>query len=734
MISIKGGVMNQKHIARIIVLFLFGGTILFSFAMNSSTFNQDNQAEMQKIHFSPQSKDITPLDEDFSVSSAQYDPDQATPSQLQQYFTTIINQTMGNHHIPGAVLTVTNSSDILVSQEFGMANIEGNIPMNFSQSRLSIGEISGLFIWLAILDLWTENQVNLTLDVNEYLTEIGFTISQTYEKPITLENLMSHSAGFEDTIIGTEARNLDAIIPLSEYIQNYDPRRVREPGTLAAYTGYDVALAAYIMEIITEESYIDYLQTNIFSPMDLGNTDYNQSFEDLNQTQKSFGYSYKNNQNQAILPTYVNDIPARGIFTTGSDMARFLQYILNNGSIGSTTVFENETIVKLQQPLYQMDPRIPGCTYGLREERHNGVRVLTQIGDLNGFSSLYALFPDSNLAFFVSFNSEEGRFAREEILERFCENWFPDIPVLAPNPPEDFNSRAIHYIGAYRTIENPYTTIMKINSLYTEEIDIAIGSQNTLRMNQQFTLVEVDTNMFIIIETQTYVVFLPDEAGNIHYIIFENQPMTAYERTLVLDLPWIHRILPFVALSIFASVIIIDFIDLILHRHNKRKNKAEIAHTPPPSEKGQEFKRPDMMDDSMPDNGENESTRENTGISEGSSPPDWEIHHKNTMRKIAYIVQLSMAVFYLLFAAIYVIYNATIPWFQTGYDTRWLGLILIIPLIARLLNLGGLVFWLNVWRDKYWTRWRRIHYGMVIIIGLGFIWWLYYWNFFGFNY
>lgn len=104
------------------------------------------------------------------------------------------------------------------------------------------------------------------------------------------------------------------------------------------------------------------------------------------------------------------------------------------------------------------------------------------------------------------------------------------------------------------------------------------------------------------------------------------------------------------------------------------------------------------------------------------------------MQTLAIISLISMSSLYLLFAGIYYWYDTTVPWYQTGYSRTPMILIFILPLIARLVNLATLVFWLNVWRDKYWTPWRRIHYGFVCIVGLLSIWWLYYWNYFGFNF
>jgi CubicO group peptidase (beta-lactamase class C family) len=48
--------------------------------------------------------------------------------------------------------------------------------------------------------------------VNRYLT--AFRIPATYPRPITLQDLMDHTAGFEDRTIGVGARSKDDVPPV----------------------------------------------------------------------------------------------------------------------------------------------------------------------------------------------------------------------------------------------------------------------------------------------------------------------------------------------------------------------------------------------------------------------------------------------------------------------------------------------------------------------------------------
>jgi CubicO group peptidase (beta-lactamase class C family) len=59
------------------------------------------------------------------------------------------------------------------------------------------GSVSKLFTWTAVMQLVQAGKIDLDRDVNDYL---DFRIPPKFGKPITMRNLMTHTAGFEDGI------------------------------------------------------------------------------------------------------------------------------------------------------------------------------------------------------------------------------------------------------------------------------------------------------------------------------------------------------------------------------------------------------------------------------------------------------------------------------------------------------------------------------------------------------
>ena len=58
-----------------------------------------------------------------------------------------------------------------------------------------MGSVTKTFTATAVMQLVEQGKLDLNTDVNRYLTT--FQIPPAFDKPITLVNLLTHSAGFE---------------------------------------------------------------------------------------------------------------------------------------------------------------------------------------------------------------------------------------------------------------------------------------------------------------------------------------------------------------------------------------------------------------------------------------------------------------------------------------------------------------------------------------------------------
>jgi hypothetical protein len=60
--------------------------------------------------------------------------------------------------------------------------------------------------------------------------------------------------------------------------------------------------------------------------------------------------------------------------------------------------------------------------------------------------------------------------------------------------------------------------------------------------------------------------------------------------------------------------------------------------------------------------------------------------------------------------------------------------LLIIPIVTTVLTAGLVVSAVLAWRHKYWNTAGRLHYSLIVLTCVGFVLWLYQWNWLGFQY
>ena len=70
--------------------------------------------------------------------------------------------------------------------------------------------------------------IDLDTDVNTYLK--GVTIPDAFDAPVTMNDLMAHRAGFEDTF-GVFTLSDETDMTLTEALNAHMPKRVHAPGT-----------------------------------------------------------------------------------------------------------------------------------------------------------------------------------------------------------------------------------------------------------------------------------------------------------------------------------------------------------------------------------------------------------------------------------------------------------------------------------------------------------------------
>ena len=163
-----------------------------------------------------------------------------------------------------ATTVFDKDGNTLYQKNFGYTDKEKKLAVD-DKSVFEWGSTTKITVWVSVIQLWEEGKIDLKTDIREYLPQ-NLLKNLKYDKPITMLDLMNHQAGFEDypLYIGSD-KDLGALMKKT-------PSQIYEPGTVTSYSNYGTALAGYIVERISGQSFADYVHEHIFQPLGMKHT------------------------------------------------------------------------------------------------------------------------------------------------------------------------------------------------------------------------------------------------------------------------------------------------------------------------------------------------------------------------------------------------------------------------------------------------------------------------------
>ena len=459
----------------------------------------------------------------------------------------VLAKAVADGDVPGAVIAVVKDGQVILMRGYGFANLEAKTPVDTERTLFYLASLTKPFTATAVMQVAERGKVDLRADMNRYLRT--FKVDDTFREPVTLEQLLTHTAGFDDRNIGYMARTAAEVRSLGDYLAQALPPRVRPPGRVTAYSNHGYGLAGYLVEVASGESYADFLQENIFRPLGMSRTTARIPLPPELAADLAIGYEY-DFQTQRYAPTplgFRNVPPAGSVSATAPDMARFLTAHLQEGRFGETRILLEKTARRMHAQQFTHHPRLPGMTFGFAERSYRGARLLHHPGSVPGYSALATLVPEHGLGIFVATNSNAlgvDLGASRAVLDFFL----PDPGAAAPLPPSAvFSKRAARFAGCYQSTRYSKCSIEKF-AIWDSQICVKTTRAGTLRLEDRrgdgSEWVEIEPLLFRSATGDELLAFR-EEAGRITYMFGEQTGFpTAFEK-----LPWWESIqfqLPYV--------------------------------------------------------------------------------------------------------------------------------------------------------------------------------------------
>jgi D-alanyl-D-alanine carboxypeptidase len=299
--------------------------------------------------------------------------------------------------VPSASVAIVKNGQIVYLHAYGNARLAPQLVAK-PEMRYSIGSVSKQFLATSILLLREQGKLSLDDHVGKFLPGL------TRANEVTIRQLLSHTSGYQDYW------PQDYVIPAmlkpatARQIVDIWARKPLdfEPGTKWQYSNTNFVIAGLIVEKASGESLWKFLNERIFTPLDMKSVA-DIDAKDLGDNEPLGYQRYGLGEPRPAPRTGYGWLFAAGeLAMTAEDLAKWDLSIIQQKILKPSSYRDFETEVLLKDGL--------GSRYGLGVEVKSefGCRELTHSGEVSGFTSENAVFPDEQAAIVALTNQDSS--------------------------------------------------------------------------------------------------------------------------------------------------------------------------------------------------------------------------------------------------------------------------------------------------------------------------------------
>lgn len=305
--------------------------------------------------------------------------------------------------VPGLAIAVVDDQGILWSEGFGYTDWDRATPVT-ADTLFSIQSMSKSFTATAAMFAAQDGLVDLDAPITAYLPDfhIHSIFEEHPEQKITLRMLLSHTAGLvHEAPVGGNSDLPGATF--EEHIASISDTWLRSPvGSRYDYSNLGIDLAGYILQVRSGMPFTQYVQEKVLSPLGMSS-----STLEINQVRATPGRAIGHTQLPLRPPIGWLLIPSGGVWTTANDMARYLQFHINEGALGGTRLLRQDLAETMYTP---PNPAALTAKYalGIGVSDDQGTRRMEHGGGGFGFESYMIWYPELKLGAAVLTNADSS--------------------------------------------------------------------------------------------------------------------------------------------------------------------------------------------------------------------------------------------------------------------------------------------------------------------------------------
>jgi len=426
------------------------------------------------------------------TSARAQSPAQDPTARMQQ----IIQSYVANKAFMGTVLVVKDGKT-LVNQGYGSADLEWNIP-NGPPVKFRLGSLTKQFTAASILLLEERGKLKVEDPISKYLPDAP----EAWQK-ITIYNVLTHTSGipsftgFPD-YTSTEWKDTNP----AELVARFRDKPLDfEPGSKFNYSNSGYVLLGYLIEKVSGQSYGDFLQQNIFTPLGMADTGLDSNAAILPHRAQGYSVSPHGIQHAGYISMTI-PFSAGALYSTTGDLLKWEQGVFGG------KILTPASLAKMTTPFKE------NYAFGLFVSTHDGHKRITHGGGIEGFNTSLNFYPDDKVVVIALGNLNGG--APDQIAASLGKVAL-GLPVTLISERKEITlspTLLAEYVGTYQLTP----TIDYVVTLNDGHLRSKLGKQPEIEL-----FAEAETKFFLkVVDAQVEFFRDPTTRAVTHLTIYQN--------------------------------------------------------------------------------------------------------------------------------------------------------------------------------------------------------------------
>lgn len=308
--------------------------------------------------------------------------DMQIATQVNTLFTSLVTQ----HQFSGTVL-IAKDGHILLSQGYSMANWTTQT-LNTPLTRFYLGSVTKEFTAMSILMLQEQGKLRVQSSICKYVIPCP-----SPWQSVTIHDVLTHTSGIPEL----DTSQLSGASPAA-WIGSFDGYPLAfTPGSQFSYCSVCYQILAYVVEVVSGQSYAQFVQQAIFTPLQMKETGFDSNFF-YAQPNDAHGYATWENEAEqlgwSVSPEWTFLFGSGLLYSSVSDLYLWDQALYTNKLVSEQTRDEAFTS-------YTSSSLFAGSTYGygwfIAKSPVPGHRLIWHDGIIDGFRTYIGRYIDDDV-------------------------------------------------------------------------------------------------------------------------------------------------------------------------------------------------------------------------------------------------------------------------------------------------------------------------------------------------